>query len=63
MWKFRSDSSKVNRAKYADASGRISFAMLSTEPFYDDWSVRMAKIFSMGVFLSSPAVADGMVYV
>jgi outer membrane protein assembly factor BamB len=64
VWTFQSDSSRINRPRYTGANGRIDFAgTLIAERFYDDFVVRVAKIFSMGSFMSSATIANGVVYV
>jgi len=62
-WMFQTDSSRANMGKYINADSTMSYSSTMTERFVEDYPIEFAKIFSMGSFLSSAAVVDGVVYV
>ena len=62
-WVFQTDSSRVNVAKYTKPDGSMNYRASMVERFADDIGVQFSKIFTMGSFLSSPVVADRVLYV
>ena len=38
-------------------------AMTQSDGFYDDLPIALSKIWTMGSFLSSPVVVDGVLYI
>ena len=65
VWVFRTDASEKNRAKYLKPDGSMNFraAMTAVDGFYDDLPIALSKIWTMGSFLSSPVVVDGVLYI
>ncbi len=62
LWEFQTEASKQNSASYS-TNGSLDFAKLMTTNFYDDMVVAVAKLYSMGSFLSSPAIANDTIYI
>jgi eukaryotic-like serine/threonine-protein kinase len=62
-WAFRTDASKRNGATYIKADGSPNYEAAFRSDFYDDIVIGNDKIMSVGSILSSPVVADGVVYV
>ena len=60
---FQTDGNKANAAKYIDANGQIDSRALYSEPTLEGMIVGLNRMFSLGSILSSPAVADGVLYV
>ena len=62
---FETDSSRVNRGKYLGPKGNMNFgaALPQHEYFYDQHVVAIRNEWSMGSFLSSPVVADHVVFI
>ena len=62
---FETDSARAQRAKYLAPDGGYIFATsrLNREAFYDQLVVRVMNSLTMGGYLSSPVVSDGVVYV
>lgn len=59
---FQTEGSKANAAHYLDASGRIDGAKLYPDSTLDRMIIGLDRMFSLGSVLSSPAVADGILY-
>jgi eukaryotic-like serine/threonine-protein kinase len=62
-WVFQSDGSKANLPKYLAADGSIDVAGKNFEPFYDAMVALVEKQFTLGSILSSPVIADHVLYV
>ena len=64
-WVFQTEASRQNLARFGKPDGSMSFraAMIQQDGFYDDLPIALSKIFTMGSFLSSPVVMDGVLYV
>ena len=64
-WTFQTTASKSNRAKYLKPDGSMSFRAAMSEPggFADDLPIALSRIWTMGSFLSSPVVVDGVLYI
>lgn len=60
---FQTEGSKQNAAKYIDAKGQMIGAALYPDATLDGMVIGLDRMFSLGSILSSPAVADGMVFV
>ncbi len=60
---FQSDGSKTNSAKYVDAKGHFIPAKLYPDRTLDGMIMGVHNMFTMGSFLSSPVVANGVLYV
>jgi len=59
---FQTDGSKENAAKYIDANGRIA-GTVYPDSTLDGIIIGLERMFSLGSILSSPVVADGVVFV
>ena len=62
-WSFQSDGSRENGATYTTADGAPNYRAAMSSPFFDEVVAGIQKMFSVGAMLSSPAVADGVVYI
>ncbi|HEX6575307.1 MAG TPA: PQQ-binding-like beta-propeller repeat protein [Gemmatimonadaceae bacterium] len=60
---FQTDGSKANASKYIDANGRMNSRALYPDVTLDGMIIGMDRMFSLGSVLSSPVVADGVLYV
>ncbi|MBS0472491.1 MAG: PQQ-binding-like beta-propeller repeat protein [Proteobacteria bacterium] len=61
-WAFDTDGSKANRAALTAPDGAPDYAKVMPENFYDALVVSVDRLMDAGAVLSSPAVADGVVY-
>jgi len=59
---FQTDGSRLNSPKYVDAQGRIISSALYPDITLDGMIIGLDRMFSLGSILSSPVVADGVVY-
>ena len=62
-WTFATDGSRHTRPAFMKADSTINGEALGSENFYDDVFVQIDRMFAMGSLLSSPVVADGVLYV
>jgi outer membrane protein assembly factor BamB len=60
---FQTDGSKANAAKYTDATGRMNSRLLYPDITLDGLIIGIDRMFTLGSVLSSPVVADGILYV
>ena len=60
---FQSDGNRANAAKYVDDTGRMKGAALYPDFTLDGMIIGVHNMFTLGSFLSSPVVADGILYV
>jgi outer membrane protein assembly factor BamB len=60
---FQSDGSKENAAKYTDDKGRMNGSALYPDFTLDGMIIGVHRMFTLGSILSSPVVADGVLYV
>jgi outer membrane protein assembly factor BamB len=60
---FQSDGSKENASKYIDEKGHMNSAALYPDFTLDGIIIGVHRMFSLGSILSSPVVADGVLYV
>jgi outer membrane protein assembly factor BamB len=60
---FQSDGSKENAAKYTDDKGRMNSAALYPDFTLDGIIIGVHRMFTLGSILSSPVVANGVLYV
>jgi outer membrane protein assembly factor BamB len=60
---FQTDGSKQNAPKYIDAQGKMNDAALYVDATLDGVIISLERMFSLGSILSSPVIADGVVYV
>lgn len=64
-WTFQTEGSKQNLARFEKADGSMDFfrAITQLDGFYDDLPVALSKIYTIGSFLSSPVVVNGVLYI
>ena len=62
-WVFQTDSSRANVARYTTSDGVMNYRATMEERFADDFGVEFSRIYTMGSFLSSPVVVDGVLYI
>jgi len=60
---FQSEGCKQNGKKYLDAEGRMIGSALYPDNTLDGMVIGLDRMFSLGSILSSPVVAEGMVFV
>jgi outer membrane protein assembly factor BamB len=61
-WTFQTDGSRQNLATLTHADGSPKYEAAFTEDFYDDMVAGLKKMMTVGAILSSPVVADTVVY-
>lgn len=63
-WEYQTDASKQNSPIMSKPDGSPNYASVISDPtgFYDSLVVATVKLYAMGMILSSPVVADGVVY-
>jgi len=61
-WTFATEGSKANGPTYTKPDGSPNYEAAFFDFFYDDMVVGVQKMMSVGAVLSSPAVANGLVY-
>jgi outer membrane protein assembly factor BamB len=59
---FRTDGSKENGARYTDENGRLRSNLMYPDRTLDGMMIGMRTMMTLGSVLSSPVVADGVVY-
>jgi outer membrane protein assembly factor BamB len=62
-WEFQTDAAKQNAAGALTADGGFNKAVVFTSGFYENMYVSADRLLSLGSILSSPVVADGVIYV
>ena len=62
-WTFATDGSRRTRPTFMKADSSINGEAIAGENFYDDLPLQIDKLYAMGSLLSSPVVADGVLYV
>lgn len=60
---FQSDGSKENGAKWTDANGNLQSGRMYPDRTLDGLMIGMRTMFTVGSMLSSPSIADGVVYI
>jgi outer membrane protein assembly factor BamB len=63
LWAFQTEASKKNASAYSKPDGSMDFSKLISSNFYDEMVLAVAKMFTTGAFLSSPAIADNTLYI
>jgi len=63
VWTFATDSSRANRARYIKPDSSMLYRATMDESFADDIGLEFSRIFSMGSFLASPVVVNGVIYI
>jgi eukaryotic-like serine/threonine-protein kinase len=62
-WTFVTDGAKQNAALYTKADGSPNYEVAFKSNFYDDMVIGANKMMTIGSILSSPVVANGVMYV
>ena len=62
-WSFQTEASRKNAAAYTEPDGTPNYKAAYDGDFYDDMIAAISRLFSLGPILSSPVVADGVIYV
>lgn len=62
-WTFETEGSKQNGATYTKPDGVPKYEAAFADFFYDDMVSGVQKMMSVGAILSSPAIANGTIYV
>ncbi len=60
--RFQTDGSKANGARYTDSTGRMQTRTMYPDQTLDGMMIGMRTMMTLGSVLSSPVVADGVVY-
>jgi outer membrane protein assembly factor BamB len=60
---FQSDGSKLNGPRYTDANGRLKTGDMYPSRTLDGMMIGLNTMFTLGSILSSPVIADGVLYV
>jgi outer membrane protein assembly factor BamB len=61
-WTYRTDGAVRNAAAYTQKNGDPDYGAAFIDNFYDDLIIGVQRMMSVGSVLSSPVVADGVVY-
>jgi outer membrane protein assembly factor BamB len=61
-WTFQTDGSKENGAALTNEDGSPKYEAAFTDDFYDNMVAGVAKMMTVGTVLSSPVVANGVIY-
>ncbi|HEY2446067.1 MAG TPA: PQQ-binding-like beta-propeller repeat protein [Rhizomicrobium sp.] len=61
-WEFETAASKSNKPAYTSADGTPNYEAAFAGNFYDDLIVGVDKLMGVGAVLSSPVVANGVIY-
>ena len=62
-WTFETEASKANGPIYTKPDGSPNYEAAFFDFFYDDMVSGVQKMMSVGAILSSPAIANGTIYV
>jgi len=62
-WTFATDGATKNAAAYTQPDGSPNYAAAYASSFYDDMVVGFSKMMTAGTILSSPVIADRVIYV
>jgi eukaryotic-like serine/threonine-protein kinase len=62
-WTYQTDASKQYLPALMNADGTPNYDAAYASGFYDDTVVGFTRMMTLGAFLSSPVVADGVIYV
>ncbi|HLJ85112.1 MAG TPA: PQQ-binding-like beta-propeller repeat protein [Candidatus Eremiobacteraceae bacterium] len=62
-WSFQTDASKRLGPDLTKADGSPNYAPAYASDFYDDLITGFARMMTVGAFLSSPAIDDGVIFV
>jgi outer membrane protein assembly factor BamB len=60
--RFRTDGSNENGPRYTDENGRLRTGLMYPDRTLDGMMIGMRTMMTLGSVLSSPVVADGVVY-
>ena len=59
---FQTEGNKANASKYVDGDGKINMAAIYPDSTLDGVMIGLDRMYSLGSVLSSPVVANGVVY-
>ena len=62
-WSFQTDASKRFGPDLTKADGTPNYAVAYASDFYDDMLTGFARMMTVGAFLSSPVIYDGVIFV
>jgi outer membrane protein assembly factor BamB len=62
-WTFQTDGSLKNGPTYTKPDGTPNYELVFADDFYDEMIIGVHKLLSVGAILSSPVIADDIVYV
>jgi eukaryotic-like serine/threonine-protein kinase len=62
-WSFETEGHKQNGSTYTKTDGTPKYEAAFTDFFYDDMVHGVQKMMAVGAILSSPAIADGTIYI
>ncbi|HUK23861.1 MAG TPA: PQQ-binding-like beta-propeller repeat protein [Terriglobales bacterium] len=62
-WEFQTEASRQNAPTLVKSDGTPNYPAAFTENFYDNMVIGMHKMLTLGAILSSPVIADGVIYV
>jgi outer membrane protein assembly factor BamB len=62
-WEFQTDASKANLPALLLPDGKPDYARIFRSDFWEDMVLAVHKLLGLGAILSSPTVADGVLYV
>jgi outer membrane protein assembly factor BamB len=60
--RFQTDGSKENGGRYTDSTGRMQTRTMYPDRTLDGMMIGMRTMMTLGSVLSSPVIADGVVY-
>jgi outer membrane protein assembly factor BamB len=61
-WTFETEGAKLNGAVWTKPDGTPNYEAAFASDFYDDIVTGVSKMMAIGTILSSPVVADGVIY-
>ena len=62
-WEFQTDSSKANLSALTLPDGKPDYVKLFGSDFWEDMVLAVNRLFALGAMVSSPSVADNVLYV
>jgi outer membrane protein assembly factor BamB len=62
-WAFETEASRANRAAVSKSDGTPNYSVMFADTFYDSMIVGVGRTLSVGSVLSSPVVADDVIFV
>jgi outer membrane protein assembly factor BamB len=62
QWEFQTDGSLQNLSAFSKPDGAPNYAATFTENFFENMVIGVNRLYSVGMILSSPVVADNVIY-